>query len=115
MRLLTLCCAAAALAVSPAFAQSGPGPDKDKGKSVEELHKEDLAKAAASAWTGAPVEERTVASKHSVNVDGRTLKYTATAGTLTIRNAEGKPEASIFYTADTLDGAPSGSRPIMFF
>jgi len=115
MRLLTLCCAAAALAVTPAFAQSGPGPDKDKGKSVEELHKEDLAKAAADAWTGAPVEERTVASKHAVSVDGRTLKYTATAGTLTIRNAEGKPEASIFYTADTLDGAPSGSRPVMFF
>jgi carboxypeptidase C (cathepsin A) len=117
MRLLSLFCAAAALAVSPALAQSSPGGggDKDKGKSVEELHKDALAKKAAEAWTGAPVEEQTVSSRHSVSVDGRTLKYTATAGTLTIRNAEGKPTASIFYTADTLDGVPSSRRPVMFF
>jgi carboxypeptidase C (cathepsin A) len=117
MRLLSLFCAAAALAVSPALAQSSPGGggDKDKGKSVEDLHKDDLAKAAASAWQGAPVEERTVSSRHTADVDGRRLPYTATAGTLTIRDAEGKPTASIFYTADTLDGAPSGTRPVMFF
>jgi carboxypeptidase C (cathepsin A) len=117
MRLFALFCAAATLAFSPAFAQSAPGSggDKDKGKSVEELHKDDLAKAAATAWLGAPVEERTVSSRHTAIVDGRKLPYTATAGTLTIRNAEGKPTASIFYTADTLVGAPSGSRPIMFF
>jgi len=115
MRLLSLFCAAAVLTVSPAFAQSSPGGDKDKGKSVEDLHKDDLAKQAASIWTGAPVEERTVSSRHSASVDGRTLKYTATAGTLTIRDGDGKPTASIFYTADTLDGVPSSHRPIMFF
>jgi len=115
MRLLSLFCAAAVLAVSPAVAQSSPGGDKDKGKSVEDLHRDDLAKAAASAWQGAPVDERAVASHHSITVDGRVLKYTATAGTLTIRDAEGKPTASIFYTADTLDGVPSSRRPVMFF
>ena len=117
MRLLSLCCAAAVFAVSPAFAQSSPGAggDKDKGKSVEELHKDDLAKQAANAWQGAPVDERTVSSRHSVSVGGRTLNYTATAGTLTIRDAEGKPTASIFYTADTLDGVPGSRRPVMFF
>jgi carboxypeptidase C (cathepsin A) len=115
MRLLTVLCAAAALIASPAFAQSSGGGDKDKGKSVEELHKEDLAKAAASAWQGAPVEERTVSSRHSISVDGRTLNYTATAGTLTIRDNQGKPTASIFYTADTLERAPSSRRPVMFF
>jgi carboxypeptidase C (cathepsin A) len=115
MRLLSLFCAAAVLAASPAFAQSPPGGDKDKGKSVEQLHKEDLAKEAANGWQGAPVDERTVSSHHAVSVDGRTLKYTATAGTLTIRDNEGKPTASIFYTADTLDGAPSSRRPVMFF
>jgi carboxypeptidase C (cathepsin A) len=115
MRLFSLFCAAAFLAVSPAYAQSSGGGDKDKGKSVEELHKDDLAREAASGWKGAPVDERTVASHHSVSVDGRTLKYTATAGTLTIRDAEGKPNASIFYTADTLDGVPGSRRPVMFF
>jgi carboxypeptidase C (cathepsin A) len=43
------------------------------------------------------------------------VPYTATAGTLTIRDVSGKPKASIFYTAYTADGAPSGRRPVMFF
>jgi carboxypeptidase C (cathepsin A) len=115
MRLLSLFCAAAFLAASPAYAQSSPGGDKDNGKSVAELHKDDLAKAAANAWLGAPADERTVSSHHAVNVEGRTLKYTSTAGTLTLRDAEGKPTASIFYTAETLDGPPSSRRPVMFF
>jgi carboxypeptidase C (cathepsin A) len=48
-------------------------------------------------------------------VSGRVLPYTATAGTLTIRDTAGKPKASIFYTAYTVNGAPTGHRPIMFF
>ncbi|MGN6059056.1 MAG: S10 family peptidase [Sphingomicrobium sp.] len=116
MHRLLLASAAALLAVAPAFGQSVPGGgDKDKGKSVEELHRDALAKEAATAWTGAPVEERTVSTRHTAVVDGRSLPYTATAGTLTIRDAEGKPTASIFYTADTLDGAPGSHRPVMFF
>ena len=119
MRLLTFFCAAAVLAVSPAFAQSAPGGggggDKDKGKSVDDLHQEALAKEAASAWNGAPVDERTAQTRHSAVVDGRTVPYTATAGTLTIRDAEGKPTASIFYTADTVDGVPGSHRPVTFF
>ena len=119
MRLLSLFCAAAALAVSPAFAQSASAPasagDKDKSKSVAELHSEELAKEAASAWTGAPVDERTVSTRHSALVDGRTIPYTATAGTLTIRDDDGKPTASIFYTADTADAVPGSRRPVTFF
>jgi carboxypeptidase C (cathepsin A) len=115
MRLPLLFCAAAALAISPVVAQpAGSGNDKDKGKSVEELHNDTLARQAAGAWAGAPVDETTIPSHHSVVVGGRTLKYTATAGTLTVRDAEGKPTASIFYTADTLDGAPTSHRPVMF-
>jgi carboxypeptidase C (cathepsin A) len=117
MRFLLAAYSIALMTAAPAFAQSAPGGggDKDKSKSVEELHKDDLAKAAASGWQGAPVDERTVASRHAITVGGRTLNYTSTAGTLTIRNAEGKPTASIFYTADTLDGVPSSRRPVMFF
>ena len=115
MRFFTLFCAAAALAVTPALAQSSPEGGGDKGKSVEDLHKDDLAKEAAGAWTGAPVDERTVSTHHSVSVGGRALKYTATAGTITIRDVAGKPDASIFYTADTLDGASGPRRPITFF
>jgi carboxypeptidase C (cathepsin A) len=117
MRLLLAASAVALLVATPAAAQSAAsgGGDKDKGKSVAELHGEDLAKQAASAWAGAPVEERTVSTRHTVVTDGRTLPYTATAGTLTIRDSDGKPTASIFYTADTVDGVPSSRRPVTFF
>jgi carboxypeptidase C (cathepsin A) len=55
-----------------------------------------------------------------VTVAGRRLPYTASAGTLTIRDSEGKPTASMFYTAYTLDGPKPGStpgtkRPVTFF
>jgi carboxypeptidase C (cathepsin A) len=113
MRLLSLLSAAAVFAACPAFAQSAP--NSDKSKSLETLHAEAMADAAKSGWADAPVNERTVATHHSVQVGGRLLKYTTTAGTLTIRDANGKPTASIFYTADTLDGAPGSRRPVTFF
>jgi carboxypeptidase C (cathepsin A) len=113
MRLISIVSAALLIAVSPVYAQSAPGPDK--AKTPEAMHSEEMAKEASSAWAGAPVEEQTVSSHHSVNVGGRTLKYTATAGTVTIRDNGGKPTASIFYTADTLDGVPGSRRPVTFF
>jgi len=111
MRLLHVASAFALLA-APALAQ--PDSGSDKGKSVEAMHKDAMAEAAKDAWANPPVEERQVASHHSIKQDGRTLKYTATAGTLTIRDVAGKPTASIFYTAYTLDGARGTNRPMMF-
>ncbi|WP_155264909.1 S10 family peptidase [Sphingomonas segetis] len=111
MRFLPILSAAALFAASSALAQSG----SDKAKTPEALHSEQLAKEASEAWADAPVEERTVSTHHSIDVAGRALKYTATAGTLTIRDTTGKPQASIFYTADTLDGVPGSRRPVTFF
>jgi carboxypeptidase C (cathepsin A) len=113
MRLLLALSAFALIAAAPALAQPDSGPDK--GKSLEDMHKQAMAEAAKDAWAAAPVDEQAVSSRHSVSVDGRTLKYTATAGTLTIHDVDGKPTASIFYTADTLDGAPGSHRPVTFF
>jgi carboxypeptidase C (cathepsin A) len=101
-----------AFLASPALAQSASG---DKQKSLDALHSEQLIEAAKAGYTDAPVDERVVQTRHSALVSGRTVPYTATAGTLTIRDNAGKPKASIFYTAYTADGAPSGRRPIMFF
>src|SRR5690349_14723600 len=112
MRLLSLL-SAVVLIASPAFAQSASG--SDKSKSLDTLHSEALAEAAKSGWADAPVDEKQVSTRRAVQLGGRTLKYTTTAGTLTIRDTAGKPKASIFYTADTLDGAPGSRRPVMFF
>ncbi|MGN6056982.1 MAG: S10 family peptidase [Sphingomicrobium sp.] len=113
MRRLLLASAAVLLAASPALAQSSSSSDKTK--SLDALHSEAMIEAAKSGYADAPVDERTVQTRHSASVSGRTVPYTATAGSLTIRDNAGKPKASIFYTAYTADGASSARRPIMFF
>jgi carboxypeptidase C (cathepsin A) len=49
---------------------------------------------------------------HTIALDGRTLAYSATAGTLALTSEKGERSAEIFYVAYTLDGAPRASRPI---
>lgn len=64
----------------------------------------------------APVYERAVVTHHSVATPHGVIPYTATAGTLTIRDDDGKPIASMFYVAYTVDrGKNQGERPITFF
>jgi carboxypeptidase C (cathepsin A) len=58
--------------------------------------------------------EKTVATHHELALGGKTVKYTATAGTLLIRDEEDKPNGSIFYVAYTLDGADAQTRPVSF-
>ena len=112
MRLLLAASFIALFSVTPAFAETAPSSDR---KSLDALHSEALIEQAKNGYADAPVEERTVSTRHSVAVGGRALSYTATAGTLTIRDVSGKPKASIFYTAYTLERAPSSGRPLMFF
>jgi len=58
--------------------------------------------------------EKAVATHHELALGGKTLKYTATAGTLLIHDEEDKAYGSIFYVAYTLDGADAGTRPVSF-
>jgi carboxypeptidase C (cathepsin A) len=58
-------------------------------------------------------EEKPVVTHHEIRVQGKSLKYTATAGMLPIKNAEGETEANIFFMAYTLDSPPP-RRPLMF-
>src|SRR3569623_1625813 len=63
----------------------------------------------------APVTEQTRSSDHSITLGGRTIRYRATAGTLTIRDKDGKPTASVFYVAYTSPAVPGRRRPVTFF
>ncbi len=70
--------------------------------------------AAIEAETArAPVNETVHASHHSVSVDGKVIGYKATAGTLTLRDDDGKPVASMFYVAYVADGGRT-DRPVTF-
>lgn len=52
---------------------------------------------------------------HSVTVNGTVLHYTATAGTLPIKDAEGKTTAEIFYVSYAEDAAgDAAQRPVTF-
>lgn len=74
-----------------------------------------LAPSLAAQEPDAGITEDAQPSRGSVTVGGRTIAYTATPGTLTLRNHDGEPIASMFYVAYVADhpkGAPQ--RPITF-
>ena len=100
---LTLLLSSAAYAADPPAA-AGDAPST---AAKAEAPKPDPDVAAAS------VAEDAQPKKRSISLHGRTLAYTVTPGTLTIRDDDGKPTASMFYTAYTVEsrGAP---RPVTF-
>jgi len=59
-------------------------------------------------------EEKLVQTSHVLRLDGRDIKYTATAGTLPIRLDDGKVAARMFFVAYTKDGEDAKRRPISF-
>jgi carboxypeptidase C (cathepsin A) len=80
-----------------------------------------FAQAAKPAAEGAPrweapkPEEKIVVTRHRVSVGGTEIPYTATAGTLLLKEEDGKPRASIFFIAYTRDGVKdTAARPVTF-
>src|SRR5436309_11118819 len=59
-------------------------------------------------------EEKISQTSHTVRLDGRDIKYTATAGTLPIRLDDGKVAARMFFVAYTKDGEDAKTRPVSF-
>src|SRR5579875_1269810 len=59
-------------------------------------------------------EEAPAVTHHQIRVNGRVLRYTATAGRLPIKQAAGKTDALMFYVAYTLDNAEPAMRPLTF-
>ncbi|HKD15740.1 MAG TPA: peptidase S10, partial [Candidatus Angelobacter sp.] len=71
------------------------------------------AKTPPSTESKKEVETPPIVTHHEIRVGGKTLRYTATAGMMPIRNTEGELEANIFFMAYTLDGQ-SERRPLTF-
>lgn len=68
--------------------------------------------AAKSADT--PKETSSV-TRHTVTVGGQPLRYTATAGTMLLRDDKDKPQASMFYIAYTRDDVTDRARRPIFY
>ncbi len=62
-----------------------------------------------------PPKEEISQTQHTVVVNGEEIRYTATAGTLVLKEDGGDARASIFFIAYTRDGVDdAGSRPLTF-
>src|SRR5256714_8269547 len=59
-------------------------------------------------------EEKISQTSHTMRLDGREIKYTATAGTLPIRLDNGQVAARMFFVAYTRDGEEVKTRPVAF-
>lgn len=105
--------AASLLLLTAATAMPLAAQDRKAEPTKGPSHREAMAAEVEQAWAKPPVEEASAISKGTATVRGVKIPYTATAGTLTIRDDDGKPTASLFYTAYTKDGG--GNRPVSFF
>jgi len=59
-------------------------------------------------------EAETFSSEHQLTVGGRTVTYTATAGTMLMKDEAGGPVALFGYTAYVENGAEPAERPLLF-
>lgn len=53
-------------------------------------------------------------TKQTLALPGRTLSFTATAGSIRIFDDKGEPQADIAYTSYQIDGADRAARPVTF-
>jgi carboxypeptidase C (cathepsin A) len=53
-------------------------------------------------------------TRQTLTLPGRTLNFTATAGSIRLFDDKGEPQADIAYTSYQLDGGDRGSRPVTF-
>ena len=91
------------LMVAPGFSQKPPATDAPTAPA-----------AAPPAAAPIPPETSSV-TEHEVSLDGKTLRYNATAGTLLVNNEEDKPYGSMFFVGYTLRGVSDPrTRPVTF-
>ncbi|HJW09951.1 MAG TPA: hypothetical protein VJ483_09975, partial [Holophagaceae bacterium] len=75
--------------------------------------KADAPKPAEKTEAPKAEDEKPVVTHHELRTGAKVLKYTATAGYLPLKSEKGEPEAKLFFTAYTLDGA-GPDRPLVF-
>jgi carboxypeptidase C (cathepsin A) len=109
-RLLTL----AAAPVAVLAAAVARGTPQDPSPRAFAAQKSETAPGKGDAKDRADDAPPSV-TRHELKLGERTLKYTATAGMMPIRDRDGTTEASLFYIAYTLDDAGErAKRPLMF-
>jgi carboxypeptidase C (cathepsin A) len=96
----------------PAAASQPPAPPPSGQKAGPLSSRGGTAAASGETTRRLPDDSTT---RQTIAVNGRTLAFTATAGSLRLFNGRGEPQADIAYTAYQLDGADPRRRPVTFF
>src|SRR2546428_1249906 len=89
----------------PAAAQTRQRPEQARPPSTRE---------APAPEATAPAEERLSSTSQVVHVNGREIRYTATAGTLVLKDSKAKANSSMFFVAYIREGEDPRPRPITF-
>jgi len=108
-----------ALMVGPADARPRGGQRPGSAPEIQQQRPQtqpaEPGSQAAARHEVAPEKEAPPSqTSHLLRLDGREIKYTATAGTLPIRLDDGKVAAQMFFVAYTKDGEEKKSRPLSF-
>jgi carboxypeptidase C (cathepsin A) len=98
-------------ASQPPASQPAAGPSGQKA-SGSPGGRGNAANSPAAEQHRLPADSTT---KHSVALPGRTLAFTATAGSIRLFNDKGEPLADIAYTSYQLEGVEVRNRPVTFF
>jgi len=89
-------------AVSSPLSHGADAPAKADGAKAESKPEEKIPEAKVSV------------TKHQVHIGATTLAYTATAGTMQMKNEKDEPIALFGFTAYVKDGTDIRTRPILF-
>jgi len=119
LAIAALCCASSAPRAAddkePApttGSQKSDAPKKDEATNAAPNKKEEAKEAASDKKE--PKDELSETT-NSVTINGVPVKYNSTAGTLVIKDEEGKAHVSFFFVAYTrLDATNAGERPVTF-
>lgn len=96
-------------------APPAPAPEQQETRAQQPAEHRGGAEESAANWHFDMAEVPPVVTHHEVKLaDGKTLKYTATAGRLPIKELDGSIAAEMFFVAYTVDGQDPGKRPVTF-
>jgi len=114
--------AALMLSVVSLFAQSPepapnhqPAPSAPRRETVQaDSEEQRQGDEKRDARPPADAKDKISTTQHTVTIGGQTISYTARAGMMIMRDEDGKPRASFFFTSYTKDGADPSRRPVTY-
>jgi carboxypeptidase C (cathepsin A) len=86
-------------------------PDADKADTRGASSGKAQASAANADLRNLPAD---VTTKHTLQLTGRSLSFTATAGSIRLYTEGGEPQVDLAYTAYQQDGTDAANRPVTF-